>query len=750
MSICSQVVIQEIELLGVPERSVDLMPPRRATADILSRPSDLEDTSATCRTETSADEPKGYDEELNDALLKAGVPLDIVARVLRLPSEVRDGESPAMSNTRCEPPGRSDEATTHSTDQGVDLDRPTPQAGEADNRQRTSLHEHQSSSSRSNLSSSALQQQHECSMSGAEGASNSSVFDTAIHEELSIMRRHDELFNEIVRRDGFVVDSSLSAMCSATRCVEPSSTTSSMLGLLPTISATDRGNLLEIVMYTFGNLSCECLCCDVPELRALAVVTAERFSAMLRDAMGVVITFEGAIALLRISLQDPDQHVFRATLHFAQTVFQQRGVIETDTVGSSLHTDTGTLGLIDEIAGGRVNQALRLVMEALLMNPCCSTTPAMAHSSTAGKHRLALPGKRKINPDLVKFVRMLLAQDRTELGFYRALLPGAASNQRNRGYGELRSQELKSCVGYEANNNHGDESNWVEHANRLRLIRLLLHRHDSEVLRVPQQVSVAMKSYCSSPLFQNLVSQSPSTSTTYAATCWRLANDCLLMLSQLSNPVEIDIGTNHSLKPRLAAIHDSLENLKTTGEPMIFFKLNRTRCVALTDNPARTLPTSAAMHTQRSNRMCPCSDASDSHRSSVSGVVSRCTSTSARNSDHTLCTSTHSRKRASTATQSASARGTSSSAATWSGDPPIQFRSMTGSRRTRVRSSSIIVRELVELHKYRHHRFHHCYSWSRHRCRRYRRRSRPSEAHSRDGSRQPHQAQWFLSYQLLT
>lgn len=476
-----QVVFQEIELLGTLERPRD---PLLSCGVTTTLPSHLISSRSTSDAHLAATQWGDDEAELHAALIDAGVALDIVTRVTSLPAQPRSGYvDPALPSRA----GQQGAATSSGQP-----DSPTRDIEEA------------AASAESSSSRTLQPRQTRSSSSRLVNISevSSSVFDTFIREELVRRRRYDDVLNEILHRNVLVTDATLS---------------SAALGLLPAIAATDRGNLLEIVLYTFGNLSCECVCCDVAEMRALAVTTAECFVPVLRDTMGSMVAFEGAIALLQISLRDIDPHVFQVALHFAQSLFQQSSAYE-----------SGALGLVEEVTAGRLNQTLRLVFDALLTSPRCSSMAAVHHPSAQLSRGT---GKRRISPDVLRFIRLFLSQERTRPSVYRALVPEedkAASNQ--------------------TGSNRVDEIGWALHSNRLRVMRWLLQQHESGGVQVPREVVDAMQRYCSARL---LLSPGETVTHTQTQTCERLATTCLLLLERVLGQTSTSNSVKRSPKPLL-------------------------------------------------------------------------------------------------------------------------------------------------------------------------------------------------------
>lgn len=404
----------------------------------------------------SADKSDG--EELHTALLKAGVSLDIVTRVLALPSDdlvkLQDADEIAEAAVERDYIATSPEL--------LPLSQPTEPQCSAVSVVTPSL---------------------------SLNSEDESTFDAAIRRELLRMAKQDELISEIVVQSGSRIMST------------PTSSLYSSLALglqLPIITPQDRGNLLEIVMYTFGNFLAECLCCEMPEVRALCISTAARYITIVSDVMGAVVAFEGAVALLRLNLQDNDQCVFQASLHLAQTVFQRRA------------------GFLDDLHEGSVVLGLRYVIEAVLANPCCwemktigARTPASRAASSSGV-------KRRINLDLLKFVRALIAQETTHLSFYRALLPIHINNQ---------------CPPTSGTN--GNACAFIGHTptgNRLRLVRLLLQRHRAGHLRIPPQSLKSMQHYCEEIQDAAASPASASSNSSSSREHIRLAGECRILL----------------------------------------------------------------------------------------------------------------------------------------------------------------------------------------------------------------------------
>lgn len=357
-----------------------------------------------------------------------------------------------------------------------------------------------------------------------------SIFDSVIRHELLRKAQQDQLVNEIVlqseHRRHKPQDSSLTGLL----CSSSLDSSSLVLGLLlPTISPHDRGNLLEIVMYTFGNFFTECLCCEASDIRVLTISTAERFIGILRTAMGSVVAFEGAVALLRLSLQDTDLRVFQASVRLTHTIFQQDA------------------GFMDDLPDESVVLGLRCVTEALLRNPCCwdVTTTSNWTRAPASQPARSSGVKRRINLDLLKLVRSLISQETMQLSFYRVLLPVNNNSSSN----QSPDNHTKSTQG-------AQES--ILTGNRLRFIRLLLQRHRAQFLRIPPQVLTSMQIYCEET--QDLISASITTSDSSREQI-RLAGECLLLLLHSASE-----NQSQEKSKQLASIYAHVNDLESAGE----------------------------------------------------------------------------------------------------------------------------------------------------------------------------------------
>lgn len=361
---------------------------------------------------------------------------------------------------------------------------------------------------------------------------DASIFDVAIRHELLRIAKQDELVNEIVTRseNSHKSQKSLSSSVMNLLCPSSSASTSLALGLLlPTILPHDRGNLLEIVMYTFGSFFAECLCCELQDVRVLTISAATQFIKILREAMGAVVAFEGAVALLRLSFQEADQCVFQASLHLAQTIFQQ-------------HT-----GFLDDLPDESVLLGLRNVAEALLANPCCWRVTTTGTRTPASRPVSTSSVKRRISLELLTLVWTLVGQEKTRLSFYKVLLPVASSSNQCRRDSGSKGQE-------NALRNH------VTTSNRLRLIRLLLQRHRARLLQIPSRSLTSMQHYCEETQDAAAISAFASSSSSREQA--RLARECLILL------LHSDSEQNRALGKftQLASIYVRVSKFESSGE----------------------------------------------------------------------------------------------------------------------------------------------------------------------------------------
>ncbi|KAF1328732.1 hypothetical protein FI667_g6568, partial [Globisporangium splendens] len=467
-NIDNQVSIQEIELLGVIQPiNVDMYQMLLPSGDSLDR--------GECNAESETSMPGDCDDkELHLALLKAGVALDIVKKVMALPS---DEAEPVLS-----------EGSRHE-EQHFEV-----------------AAESESSNSGHQITATESDPLHSPVVTESLGTCEQySVFDRAVRDEIARMMDDDEIFNQVVRRNEDVKPSSKHSV------LQLSSDMAFRVGLLPEIEVEDRGNLIEIIMYTFGSFFTKCLLCDSSEVRVLCIVIAERFLPILKEAMGDVVVYEGSLALLR---QSPP----KTSLPPASSPFDS------------------TLGIVGQLPESYVKYGLRLIMEVILANPCCWTREhhivTLHTQSKASTSR-----KKRINMDFLRFVRLLIFQETIRYSFYQVLLPVehiSSGNQIAEG-GSEQSIHL------------------VETSNRLRLFRLLLQRQKADHITIPGDIRKQIDRFCEAHSYHD----TPASTAASSSSVWRLAADCLQLLhaNAASRPKPINFR-------QLNRIHTQVDELE--------------------------------------------------------------------------------------------------------------------------------------------------------------------------------------------
>lgn len=452
------------------------------------------------------------DKELHAALLEAGVSLDIVTKIMELPYD--EAEAPQIGGAGTA--GASGDTEMVRAPTGSVLQTSLAQESIAPTTT-------ESSSTTSPIFADSATARRECS-----------VFDTSVRDEVMRMAKQDDLFDQIVRCNETTESSS------AYSVLRPSFAASLEFGLLPKIESQDRENLLEIIMYTFGTVFTEYLCCDCSEVRVRCIEIVERFIDILKESMDAVLAFEGAVALLRISLQDPDQGVFQSSLHLAQTIFQQ-SVSESKLRGCS-SPFVHTLGVLDALPEDIAKCGLRHVTEALLANPCCWSKQNRAVAPHL-RSRLSSSGKRRMDVDFLQFVRIMVSQECTRATFYQVLFPaesGTSDNQVIDGGSEKSTQDM-------------------EKANRLRLFRFLLQRHKAGLLVVPGGTLMQIERYCEG--YRHKIAPTRFGDSEDDSPVVRLAKDCALLLAAGS-----ESRPNPSKVKQLSNICTQVDDFETAGK----------------------------------------------------------------------------------------------------------------------------------------------------------------------------------------
>lgn len=542
----SQVCIQEVQVFGLYDKTTPPWSLTTASSLSLAVSTHSFAQSTIKRPELSMNMTDTYDNELHMALLEAGVELDIVTRVLELPNRCIDVDvEPSRHDQPDEEPG----------------DESAPAAGASNDTTQPSL------------TPASLQ-----SGDAVLHAVDDSVFDIALREELARIAKQDALVHAILHHDALVDSSAWKPSYDAR--ASSILTRSLSIGLLPAIAPRDRDNVLEIVLYTFGTFTCECLCSDAPDVCALAVSTAERFARMLRVATSAVVAFEGLVALVRVSLQRPDARAYTASLHLAMTIFQSQQARESAVSSRSSDSRTAassppqpgcshTLELLHEIPATSVTQALQHVLDALLVHPYSWTPKSASHPShqrgdqQRDTHASTMR-RQRIHTELLRFVRLMLAQEATHMSFYSALLSPLSSEDATRSNQSDADDSTCSVANDDDHMRKPPRPHTVDAvANRLRLVRLLLQRHNGRVLVIPPHVQLLMKRLCEVTLQSSVkVAQSKSVKERV-----RLARECLALLASETRPQQHngDQGKEQALASRLSKVYGHARELEMTG-----------------------------------------------------------------------------------------------------------------------------------------------------------------------------------------
>ncbi|KAF1328987.1 hypothetical protein FI667_g6482, partial [Globisporangium splendens] len=352
---CCIVSIQEIELLGVIQPiDVDMYQMLLPSGDSLDR--------GECNSKSETSMPGDCDDkELHLALLKAGVALEIVKKVVVLPSD--EAESLLSEGSRRE-------------EQHFEV-----------------AAESESSNSGHRITATESDPLHSPVVTESLGTCEQySVFDRARRCEAVIKVQRAP----IALRHGVQSWSTPENRSRGSR--QP-----------------DLGHHVHVRKLLYG-----VLLCDSSEVRVLCIAIAERFLPILKEAVGDVVVYEGSLALLRVSFQDSDLGVFQACLHLAQTLFQQSPP-KTSLPPASSPFDS-TLGIVDQLPESYVKYGLRLIMEVILANSCCWTREHHIVTLHA-QSKASTSRKKRINMDFLRFVRLLISQETIRYSFYQVLLP---------------------------------------------------------------------------------------------------------------------------------------------------------------------------------------------------------------------------------------------------------------------------------------------------------------------------------------
>lgn len=199
-----------------------------------------------------------------------------------------------------------------------------------------------------------------------------------------------------------------------------------------------------VVRYTFGDFFIKCLHDDCHDVRIACIQTAERFSVLLKDALGSEIAYEGLTALATLSLQDEHSPVFRSTLHLVQTLFQDQ----------PFATGSDSLEIVSSMAKGRISSGLRPVVQSILGNPCCWSINGAAGTSNRKQ------AVRSVDRSFLSFIRMLMSQNATRSVLFQVMLP-------------LQDDDLDDRTRIQREFQR-DQRHWIQTTNTFRLIRWLL------------------------------------------------------------------------------------------------------------------------------------------------------------------------------------------------------------------------------------------------------------------------------------
>lgn len=360
-------------------------------------------------------------EELQAALLEAGVSLDLVMKVVELSSHPKPDNSSART-------------ADNETGDLINLQTAVSEVAE--------------------LATASPQQ--EIQSLHDPDLSADSPLDLMMRQYLAQKSHQDEFIQHLIR-------------CGTTNTPE----TLQIASLMSQVSdlkseGRELKQLQEIVRYTFGEFFLECLLDESEDVRIACIQTAERFTPLIKDTMGIEIAYEGLSALANLSLQYEQPTVFRAALHLVQTLFQDQPSAE----GSK------SLGIVSAMGKGRLSSGLRPVLHSILRNACCWSI------DTAGISNRKVPKQAapSIDRSFLSFVRMLMSQKATRAVLFQVMLPLVEDEVDDQSRIQMECQR--------------DERHWIQTTNTFRLIRWLLSCFNDQKPPVAASTIGRIEAFC--------------------------------------------------------------------------------------------------------------------------------------------------------------------------------------------------------------------------------------------------------------